>query len=89
MYMNVSPYARASASVGRVPPRGVYGTLSAATARNRSGRRSAAFHATGAPQSCPTITAVSTPSASRSPTMSPTWWSCVYWSMASGRSVPP
>ena len=63
--------------VGATGVRGVQGTLSPATARKRSGRRRAAFHATGAPQSCPTITACAAPSASRSPVMSPTMCSCV------------
>jgi hypothetical protein len=51
---------------------GVHGTLKPITPRKRSGRRSAAYHATGAPQSCPTITAVSVPKASSRPTTSPT-----------------
>ena len=38
-----------------------------------------------APQSWPTMTAVGACSASRRPTMSPTRWKIVYWSMASGR----
>jgi|SRR6516165_476517 len=58
--------------VGRTGRRGTNGTLKPTTARKRSGRRSAACHATGAPQSCPTITAVSVPSASTRPPMSPT-----------------
>ena len=61
MYMKCAPAARARPSVGRVLPGGAYGTLSAATAGKRSGRSRAAFHATGAPQSCPTIAACSTP----------------------------
>src|SRR5579871_6452043 len=59
------------------------------TPRNRSGRSSAAYHATTAPQSCPAITARAAPSASRSPIMSPTRCNTVYWSMPSGRSLPP
>src|SRR4051794_13737522 len=64
-------------------------TLSAATARKRSGRSSAQCHATGPPQSWPTTTAVSIPHASRSPTMSPTRCSWVYSSTDAGRSVVP
>ena len=75
--------------VGRAEPRGRYGTLSPMTARKRSGRSSAACHATGAPQSCPTITAVGAPSASSSPTMSPTRCRSVYWSIAAGASLCP
>src|SRR5271165_26482 len=46
------------------------------------GRMSAACQATGAPQSWPAMTACSAPSASINPTMSPTRWSSVYWSIA-------
>jgi hypothetical protein len=51
--------------VGGALPRGRNGTLSAATALKRSGRVSAACEATLAPQSCPTMTAVAAPRASR------------------------
>src|SRR5580700_3733151 len=49
--------------VGRTADRGLNGTLKPITPRKRSGRKSAEYHATGAPQSCPTITAVSVPKA--------------------------
>src|SRR5215471_1762126 len=58
--------------VGRTFPRGRYGTLRPITPLKTSGRKSAACHATGAPQSCPAITADVSPSAPTSPTMSPT-----------------
>src|SRR5260221_8076649 len=69
------------AEVGRTDTRGRNGTLRPITARNRSGLRSAECHATGAPQSWPTITAVSAPRASSRPTMSPARWSRVYFSI--------
>jgi hypothetical protein len=59
------------------------------TAQNRSGRSSAAVHATGLPQSCPTMAASFAPSASRSPTTSPTVCSCEYACGSAGASVPP
>ena len=77
-------------SVGGIfPAHALGGTLSPITPRKRSGRSVAAFQATGAPQSCPATTAVSSPSASTSPTTSPTRCSCVYAPMASGASVWP
>ena len=48
-------------------PRARNGTLRPMTARKRSGRSCAACHATGAPQSWPTMTALSAPSASTGP----------------------
>ena len=52
-------------------------------------RFKAECQATGAPQSCPAMTAVSSPRASSKPTMSPTRCSIVYWSIASGAEVCP
>src|SRR5216684_1011939 len=73
------------ASVGRTldcgpcaGPRGIYGMLRTMTAGKRSGRMSAAFQATLAPQSWPTMIACLSPSASSKPTMSPTRWRMVY-----------
>ena len=77
------------ASVGRIGVRGKYGTLSSAIARKMSGRNSAEFHATGAPQSWPTITADSTPRLLTSPTISPTRFKMLYDSIGSGASVCP
>ena len=53
------------------------GTLRPATLVKTSGRNIAACQATGAPQSCPTITACVSPSAATSATMSPTLWMIV------------
>ena len=60
------------ALVGRVSPAGAKGTDRPATARKTSGRISAEFHAIGAPQSWPTTTAVSSPSARTRATLSAT-----------------
>jgi hypothetical protein len=55
----------------------------------RSGRSSAAFHATGEPQSCPTMVAVSWGSSPSRPTMSATSFGCVYFSGARGLEERP
>ena len=49
------------AAIGAIGARSENGTDNPATARKMSGRHSAAFHATGAPQSWPTITACRSP----------------------------
>src|SRR4051794_22390547 len=67
----------------------MYGTLSAATAPNTPGRINAEYHATGAPQSCPTTTASCAPRAATTPTTSPTRWLIEYAATASGRLVWP
>lgn len=54
-----------------------------------SGRSSAVCQATGAPQSCPTTYAFSSPRAWISPTTSPTRWRMVYASTSSGWSLRP
>jgi hypothetical protein len=56
-------------------------------ARNTSGRISALYHATPAPQSCPTTTACSTPVAATTPTTSATMWPIEYASTAAGALV--
>ena len=56
--MNRSPARKSSTSVGRIGERVVNGTERPMTVRMRSGRHSVVFHATGAPQSWPAITAV-------------------------------
>jgi hypothetical protein len=67
----------------------MYGTLNIATARNTSGRISALYHATPAPQSCPTTTACSTPVVATTPTTSATRWLIEYASTAAGALVAP
>ena len=58
-------------------------------ARNRSGRSSAVLHAIGAPQSWPTITAVSAPSARTTPTLSATCSTMRYSSTRRGEDERP
>ena len=98
--LEVQPVVVAAGGFGRItslivmpsgspPIGGMYGTLSAATARNTSGRISAENQATGAPQSWPTTTAWRSPSAATVPTTSPTRWLMVYAPTSAGWLVVP
>ena len=78
------------AVVGRTRPRGRNGTLKPATPRKpiRPQKRARARRP-ARPSRARRSTALSSPSASRRPTMSPTRWRSVYFSISSGRSVSP
>jgi hypothetical protein len=70
--------------------RGEYATLSATSARTRSGRYRQKLQAVSAPQSCAATNTCLSPSESRSATRSPTTCSAVYCSAPpSGTSEPP
>ena len=75
--MKFSPAAALNMLSGDIGRRGKNGTDMPTTPRKRSGRTSAAVHATIEPQSWPTITACFWPSASHTPSTSPIRWKTV------------
>ncbi len=75
--------------MGAAGARGTNGTLSPATARTRSGWIQASCQTRNAPQSWPMKIALSSPSASSSPVMSPQRERTSYSSVACGAELAP